>query len=271
MKLYDLIRLFAYQDVEVKAYVDRVLDAFIEKDKKYLVVSNYAMPYIIQENIDIFEENNYSVISKDNPRIFNYKLIDKIRGIKRDYYHDWKDVDLGKYDSIILLNDGNNEPISYREVTRKYRTRFIKTFDIFNYNNISNFKSIEKTLTKNQLASYLNSVYIDKDKAYITYEIKDLDLDSKSISIKELSNVSNEDLKHVIDSNEEIKDICLYVSAVDIIDNNFRIGFSTYNKQDNNDKKKAILRMVDVNKELTNRLRIVEEEIAQKIDELIVK
>ena len=58
-KFYTLLKYIAFQDYELPSFNDRVFDAFIEEDKKYLFISSGNVPYIKQANVDILADKSY--------------------------------------------------------------------------------------------------------------------------------------------------------------------------------------------------------------------
>ena len=71
-KLYEILKKMAFEDYEIPVYSDRFLDAYLDKNKKYLIISSYKIPYIAYSNVDIYDADM-------SPRLqFIYELFDEI-------------------------------------------------------------------------------------------------------------------------------------------------------------------------------------------------
>lgn len=267
-KLYEILGKLAFNDYVIEIYKDRVLDAYLDPNKKYLMVNASIRTYIQYPNIDIICED-FEINNKDSYALCKYKMRDEIIGIERNYYSSWNNINLEEYDALIFINDNKAKYIEFSEFNRKHITRMKEVFMITNYSNISNYKSsngISRLFTSvRELKNKIKSVYIDDEKAYITYIHKD---EEDKINIKELSNIPDDKLKNIIDSDKEIENVSIYVTSQDIIENNYRIGFKTYNNKTDN---KELLRLVDNNARMTKRIRELDDEISRQIDRMIVK
>ena len=254
-KIYEIIRKIAFEDYEISIYKDRVLDAYIENNKKYLLISNYDIPYINHPNVDICDINSTKY------KLFKNQLLDEILGIKREYFNISNEINIKKYDSIIYINDGKKYIDAKEYVVKKHKI-VSDIFMICKYSDISNYSDTFETI---------ETIMIDKDKTYIKFckknPYKNKDLNDLKISIKELSKVNDNNL---IKSNEEINNISVLVSLENIKNNNHRIGFTNYTKGIDIDQNK-VLRLIDYNKSITKKIRELDDEISNKIDRMIVR
>ena len=255
-ELYEIIKKIIYEDYYINTYTDRVLDSYIDKDKKYLVISNNELPFINYPNVDIFVKNISTY------RMFISGQYDEIVGIRRNHYDSLDNVNLKEYDSIIYINN-TKEFIEYRELLGKKIKEVNNILMICSYSTISKYRD---------RFTNIKSILIDKDKAYIEYYRGVLfrNKDDYKICIKELSNIKDEELKDVISSDKEIENVCVYASLADIRSNRFRIGFKAYNKEINQDRNR-ILRLIDYNDEITKKIRELDNEISNQIDRMIVR
>ena len=263
-KFYTLLKYIAFQDYEFPSFNDRVFDAFIEEDKKYLFISSGNVPYIKQPNVDILADKSYRSSTDSFSAIMSsYFIYDEIRGIKRNIYKSAEEVNRKEYDYIIYYNHGK-----YMDMAEYLHQKCIvtkNTFSIYNYNNISNISSKER---KYSLLRSMKNVIIDKGNAYILQEgLYNRNLDNP-INIKDLTYIDTDKIKDILLSTEEIKDVSINVLPDNMLEHNLRIGISIYT---NNDDKKDILNLIDRNNTITNRINELNEKISNKIDELIVR
>ena len=263
-KFYELLKKIIYEDYEIDSYIDRVLDHYLDKKKRYLLVTSEPIKYIPYSNVDIIVNPSTEL------DLFYNQVLDEIVGINKKYYMFNEVVDIKQYDSIIYINDANKY-MEFKSLSIK--TKSINNKDIFmitKYNNISNTD-----------ISFLDikSVMLDKDKAYITINrnspftknirIKEEQQIEYKVNIKELSNVPDEDLERIIKTDEEIENISIYINREDIMKNRHRIGFSSY--LDFSMDKSKILRLIDHNEHLTKRIRELDKEIEDQVNKLIVR
>ena len=178
-KLYEILGNIAFVDYEIESYTDRVLDKIIDKDKRYLLISTYNIPYIKYDNVDILVDN----IDVPVHLLDKYLLLDEITGIKREYPNSKKCI--YNYDNIIYINDKNY--VSFDTFLRIENKNIIM---ICNYSQITNIKNRINNIKR---------ILLDKDKAYVEYHSN-----NKIISNKELSNVSDNELIDIINSKDEI-------------------------------------------------------------------
>ena len=256
--IYELIKKVIYEDYEIVCYKDRVLDSFIEDDKKYLLIGYSSVNYINYKNVDVYNRDCHKF------RFYKDKMIDNIQNINRRYYENYEDINFKEYDSIIFINDKNY--ISYFDYFKYDFNKINNMIMICNYSDISKYR--------NRLDNIKN-IIIDKDKAYIEFDKINLhnsfaNYDDILIGIKDLSSVSDDKIKDIINSDEDIDNISIHTDIKSIRTNSFRIGFTAYNKRINNDKKKAI-RLIDNNEHITRKIRELDIEIAKQIDRMIVK
>lgn len=257
-KLYEILKKMAFEDYEIVTYKDRVLDAYLDSDKKYLLIGNrhrYRDLYYAYPNVDIYD------VDMEKRKQLIWEILDEITGNQREYYTNLKDINLDKYDSIIYLN-GN---IDFKEyVCRKHHIVGKKIFMICSYSFVSkykgNFEEIESVLIDNSMA-YIK--YYGRNRNYRLGEEED------KVNIKELSNVADSDLKKIINTDKEIKDISIYVSAKEFVDHARRLGFTTYNND--NERRDKILRLVDYNYAIIKRINELDDEISKQIDRLFVR
>lgn len=248
-KLYELLKKIAFEDYEIPAYSDRFLDAYLDKNKKYLLVSSYKIPYIVYDNVDIYDADMYE------RQQFMYEILDEITGNKRNYYTDYKQFDMNNYDMVIYLNDGAKN-VDYRDkVLLKHRApaNFLM---VCWYSYISNFKGIFGSI---------DEVFLDSNKAYVRFN-RSLGREEDKVRIREISNISDYEIKNFINSDNEKNTVV--ISYEDFINHGRRIGFSTYKKDNGHEK---LLRLIDYNKMITNKIDSLNEEIASQIDRLFVK
>ena len=262
-KYYELLKHIAYQDYEIPSLNDRILDKFIDKNKKYLFISTGYIPYLKYENVDIYIDHRISkVMGKYSSSLNNYLLFDDILGIDRKLYNSFADINPSDYDYVIYYNYGTY--LEYNDYIKPSHIRFKNIFAIYDYNKISNYKNNKKY----RLLHNTKSIFIDNSKAYIIQEASyNIRLD-KTINIKELTNVDDNDLSNILLIDKEIEGISINVLPDDIINNNFRIGLSAYiNKKGNNE----IIKLIDKNLVITERINRLNEMISNKIDEMIVR
>ena len=245
-KLYELIGLLAFKEYEIECYNDRVIDSYIDNNKKYLLISTYSIPYMKQGNVDIYIDDNNKNISK-------YKLLDKITGINREYIFDLNNID--KYDCIIFINDKSF--IKYRTIIKR---KFKKILMKCNYMELSNNRNI---IYDSQ------SIMLDNNKLYIEYgnnnNLDDFIYDNnRTINIKELSNISDNNLSNIINNDKEIDNISINVTYNDLRNNNYRIGIKGLNKDN-----KKINHLVDYSKFITKKIRLLDDEIYIQIDKML--
>ena len=265
-KLYELLPLIAFKDYEIEVYKDRVLDSFVEKNKKYLLVSSgITIPYIKYENVDMFSERFfYKKIKKYSLIVKGYQILDEILGIKRKYLYSNEEINFNDYDEIIFINDSKYQ--DYYSFETKNKIPINNFFMISKYSNISNYQSNTAFLSELEIKNKIKNIYIDGEKAYIEYKNNE----SNKINIKLLTSIPDSNLREIISSREEIPNISIYVTPDDIIKNNNRIGFSAYNKK-RIKKEKDILDIVDDNKEILKKIRELDDIISNQIDKMIIK
>ena len=258
-KLYEVLRKMIYDDYEIDTYYDRVLDSYIEDNKKYLIISDKPIDFINHSNVDIY----YEKLSSST--IFNSQMKDLISGFNRKYYTSLDEIKFKEYDLIIYISS-SKEYVDINKVIGKRIFPMEKLLMICNYSAISKY---------NKRLEYIKNILIDKDKAYIEYWKENLykaftNKDEITIGIKELSNVKDEDLKEIINSDKEIENISIHTTLKDIKNNGYRIGFNAYNKELNKDKSK-IIRLIDYNDYLTSKINDLNKEISDKINNMIVR
>ena len=256
-KIYEFIKKIIYEDYEIVCFNDRVFNALIDSNKKYIVVCNENIGFINNPNVDVF------MYGASLYKYESAKMYDEIVGFNRNIFIDEKDINYDDYEKIIFINTKHNS--SNNIVIKKEFADYDKLIMICNYSDISKYKD-----------GLLNikSILMDKDKAYIEYKLikgkeKPNDKDSL-ICIKELSNVNDDDLKKEIKNNKEKENICLYASVLDIKLNSRRLGFNAYKKEYNVDRTK-VLRLIDYNEKLTRDIDELNKEIATQIDKLVVR
>ncbi len=256
-KIYELIRKVIYEDYEIVIYNDRVINSYIDKKKKYLMVCKLD-GYINYSNVDVY-------IPIPTLYLLNRILLyDKITGNKRNIFVDSNDIKFKDYETVFLIN---NKRKAYNDdySIKKNFFDIKKLIMVCNYSEIS--KYYEGVLN-------IKTIMMDRDKTYIEYRILDeskrLDDSEYKTCIKELTNISDDNLKRIIDSDEEIENICIYTTAKDIKNNGCRIGFKAYNKKYNVDRTKA-LRLIDYNAKITHEIEELNKEISLQIDRLIVR
>ena len=257
-KVYTLIKYVLFRDYYIEIYNDRVIDAYIDKNKRYLFLSNASIPYINYPNVDIYYNKNINLLI--------YNIYDEILGNNRKYYNDLKNIDFSKYDSIIFIND-KKEPY---ESIKEYKKIFNECNVLLKckYSDISKYKIKFDDFVYNDQTSNINSILLDKSLAYIIYS----NTRNTKINIKELSNIEDKDLSNIINTNKCIDNVSINVNVDDIINNRYRIGFSYYNNDNIGDNTtKDILKLVDYNKYLTNRLEELDNKISNKLDEMFIK
>ena len=256
-KIYELLKKIIYEKYEIPTYDDRVLSSYIEQDKKYLVICVSLVNHIKYPNVDIYTKDIYG------SKMLLNQAIDTIVGIKRKYYKDVDDIKWSSYDKVIFINNGRTFK-DIRELVDNNYHRFNSLLMACNYSSISKYRA--------RLIN-IKSILIDKDKAYIEY-IKSIRLltnkDDYKISIKELTNVEDDDLKDIINSDQEINGKVIHTTLEDIRNNSFRIGFKAYNRKFNPDRTK-VLRLIDYNEYLTSEIRKLDNEISKQIDSIIVR
>ena len=262
---YEVLKKMIFDDYYIKTYQDRILDAYLDSNKKYLLISTASVPYINKENIDVC----LRVSSKSiHPFFERYQLLDRIIGINRKYCNEYKDIKIKDYDEIILINDRNF--IDFGDLSRNKVKMNSDVFMICNYSDISRYKSNNRLFSDLELKSRVNSIYIDNDKAYVRYHKYEPDNKDKKINIKNLSDVKDDNLSSILNKDEEIEDISIYVSPDDIINNHYRIGFKSYNNKDIL-KYEDIIKVVDQNERIINKIRELDDIIVKEINKLIIK
>jgi len=258
-KLYEILRKMIYEDYEIVTYSDRVLDSYIENNKKYLLICESPLGFINHPNVDIY----YQRCSIYMNQLLHIE--DKLLEYERKYYTSLEDIPFREYDSVIYINN-NNEYKDISSLIGPYYIKINNMLMICNYSTISRYKSrIER----------IKSFLIDKDKAYLEYqkvmtERLNTNRDDFKICIKDLSNIKDEDLKEIINTDKEIENVCKYVTLRDIRVNSHRIGFKVYNRELNADRGR-ILRLIDYNAYLTGKIKELDIEISNQIDRMIVK
>ena len=159
------------------------------------------------------------------------------------------------YDMVIYLNDGAKN-VDYRDkVLLKHRAPSCFLMVCW-YSYISNFKGIFGSI---------DEVFLDSNKAYVKFN-RSLGREEDKVRIREISNISDYELKNFINSDNEKNTVV--ISYEDFINHGRRIGFSTYKKDNGHEK---LLRLIDYNKMITNKIDRLNEEIASQIDKLFVK
>lgn len=258
-KLYEVLKKMIYDDYEILTYYDRVLESYIEDDKKYLLMSEYPVYFINHPNVDIYCEKRSSY------SLYYEELEDNIVGFTRKKYTSTSEIEYKDYDFIIYLNN-SKEQVEFNKVLGTKAGQVDKLLMICNYSSITKYK---------RMYNSMRNILIDKDKAYLEYN-KDRILlsyenkDDIKICIKELSNVKDEDLKEIINTDKEIENTIIYTTLKDIRENSYRIGFKVFNKENNIDRNK-ILRLIDYNEYLTKTIRNLDIEISNQIDKMIVR
>ena len=257
LKLYEVLKKIIYDDYEIRCDDDRFLNNYLDKDKKYLLVANKSINFINLPNVDIYV--------KDRPKliIFIEKLYDEIVGIKRKHYESLTEIDYRKYDEIIYLNNGK-EFIDDSEILKSKHHNIKEMLMVTNYSIICRQRTI---------FSKYKTISIDKDKVYIEFRNNINSLNNQTddrICIKELSNVSDDELKQEIINEKEKKDICIYASIKDVRENSYGIGFKAYNKN-NSEERTRILKLIAYNERLTEKIRVLDNEISFQINKMIVR
>ena len=266
-KIYHLIKFVIYREYTFEVYKDRVIDLYIDTNKRYLLVSNVAVPYINHSNVDIYYEKGILLNGLVAPSIYEYSIKDEIIGINRECYNNLKDIDFTKYDTIIVLND-TKEPY---DIIKEYKKIFRKCKVLLKckYSDISKYRTTFDDFRYKDQSSNINTILLDKSLAYLLYNYTNKDT---KINIKELSNIEDKDLSNIINTKDSIDNVSIYVNVDDIINNRYRIGFSYYNSNNINDNTtKDIIKLVDYNEYLTNRIKELNDEISKKLDEMFIK
>ena len=245
-----VLKKIIFDDYEISTYMDRVLDNYIVADKKYLLISTHDIDYIKYSNVDIYLDIHPTKIERK-------KVIDEILGNNRIYYNSLAEVNFKDYDEIIYINDGRE----YKHILDTLPNKLNGLTNIFmicKYADISRYDDL----------ICIESIMLDKDKTYIKYRVGNCKINE--IIIKELSKIDDSELKDTMNSNKKKKDVCIHVTREDFRKHNYRVGINTYKNDINNDKTK-IIKLIDYNKSITNRLRELDEEISKQIDEMIVR
>jgi hypothetical protein len=268
-KLYEVLKIFAYENYEIEAYEDRFLDCFIKKDKKYLLISSSITPYIKYPNVDVFQGTSYDKdLNTYLPEVNEYKILDEIIGIKRKYISSYNEFKSEDYAAFIYLADKIYKP--YNTIKNTHLNYLTKVLMVFKYSDISNYRSLNNGISVNEIKENLQKIYIDGDKTYIEYNKEGKYEPNKKINIKLLTNIKNNDLATIIGSTKEIKDVSIFVSPETIISNNNRIGFNIYNNKEQQ-KTKDILDIIDENKIILQELRELDDIISKEVDKMIIK
>ena len=249
ISINNILKKIIFDDYEISTYMDRVLDNYVDPKKKYLLISTHDIEHIKYSNIDV-------CINMHPKKIEQKKLMDEITNTRsRRYYRSIEDIESRRYDEIIIINDGKE----YKDLND-----IVPNLRYFKGNIIMKCKYVDVS-NSNDITT-IEEILFDKDKTYIKYN----GLNNKGTLIKELSNMDDNSVKEIINTKEEIKDICISITKDDFKNHIYRIGFKTYNKKLDINKAK-ILRLIDHNKHLVKRLRELDGEIAREIDELIVR
>jgi len=273
-KLYEILKKMVFEDFEIYTYKDRVLDAYIQKDKKYLVIGNRissgAVAYLTHR-ISRFRDLSYINFSNvdfydtdiEERKQFIYELLDEITGNKRNYYTRLVDLDLDMYEGVIFLNDLDYVDCS-DYVHRKCHIVNKKVFMICKYSSVSSYEGSFNDIGR---------VLIDNSKAYIEYPfeyiLKKNKDDEHGVNLLELSNVADKDLKEVINGEKKIDKISVDINYKDFLSHGCRIGFTTYSEDNVNHER--ILRLVDYNNSIVHRINELDDEISKQMDKLFVR
>lgn len=257
----EMLKYIAFKDYEIPALNDRVIDSYIDESKRYIFISSGHIPYIKSNTVDVWIEKQVSSITGHySTSLIKYLVYDEILGFDRKLYDSGN---RGKicYEYGIYYNYGK-----FKEVYDVLPSwlHCSQMFMVYQYNDISNYN----TLRMHSFLRNTKNVLFDKDNAYIVREIGfNYDL-NKTINIKELTNIKDEDLSKILLSNDEIDKVSINVSPSDIVNNNFRLGLSAYiNKRGDNE----IIELIDANSRISKKIERLNKEISNKIDEMLVR
>lgn len=264
-KIYEFIKKVIYEDYEILKYDDRVVNALMDPKKKYLIISSDSIGFVTSPNVDVYIYNTSSTLVTTKFKIYN-----EITGINNNYYLSSDNIEFKKYDKVFFYNT-KYATDKTRISLKRYYYDINKFFMICNYSEISKYS--ESLLN-------LKSIIMDKDKVYIEYmklkeirtvdEIKRLEDSDIKVCLKELTNLDDDKLKEVVDSDEEKENVCVYASLSDFKNNSHRLGFKAYNRKFDLDRTR-VLRLIDYNEKITRDIDKLNKEISTQIDKLIVR
>jgi hypothetical protein len=257
-KLYELLKEIIFEDYYIEIFSDRVLENYIDQNKKYLFI---GMPskYVNNSNVDIYFDTR-----KITPKQTSWNLLDKIQGIKRSYFtRNSKIKDI--YDTIIIFS--NNKEILDIVYSNDY-TQFLSQFKSSNLLIITEYENISSNkLNNNNYLSKISKIIIDKNKIYMILKNEANTL----INIQNICELKDKQIKKTISSSNGIEDISINVPIDTIMKNNYRIGFNIYNKKPLKNKDKHILDIIDENEEISARIEKIGKIISTEIDKMRIK
>ena len=264
-KIYEFLKKIIYEDYEIVCFNDRVVKSFIDNKKKILIICEDNIGFVNNSNVDILIYSSESDIVS-----VKYKIYNKITGFNNKYNLLNDNIDYTQYDKVFFYNSKKANDLVKSSIKHFY-------YDIKKFYMICNYSEISKY---NESLLNIKSIIMDKDKVYIEYiklketrtvdEIRRLEDSDIKICLKELTNLEDDKLKEVIESDKEKENICIYASLKDFKNNSHRLGFKAYNRRFDLDRTK-VLRLIDYNEKITRDIDKLNKEISQRIDEIIVR
>ena len=226
-KIYTLLQYFRFQDYYIETPKYKYLDNYLDKNKKYLYIDlrwrdHWISRYVKYENVDIWDR--FDSVDK----MCSYlQIYDEIRNIKRKYYTDIKDININDYDEIIVANESpfDNGYEYIKQLLNKYNKKIII---IYYYGSIYNYKSATNKIANKEIKNDISRIIFDNYYTVIEYDQSEK---NQNIPFLLLNGLSNLKIKDVINSEDTITDILIYVPRNLIISNGNKISFDLYNKE----------------------------------------
>lgn len=249
---------------------EKIGKLLLKKEDKILFIStrNYKIDYLNSNNCDYLTKlDNYEIKSD-----YTYdKILDQLFNLNNQYISDITKI--SNYNVIYILD---KEPI-YRY--RMQNIDIMGMVDRFVRNKDFNGKVILKTryakvsiLRERYLISnHLSKVILDSNK-----NIEDTYLEFTNVNKKEdISIVLHDskkelDYQKIIDMDEPNDEYLIKISPQDIINNNYRIGFSLYTSVEQ-EKVTNITALITENRNIIDTIKKLDSDISEEFDKIFVK
>jgi len=245
-------------------------DIFQEFEQVYVDAKSKTLYFFIRSTAA------FSVLSSSSVETVNlYKMIDEIKGNKRNIVEDLTGVNLSEIDTLVIID---NEP-AYRYISNS-KNIIDRVYELFlgGFNGKiilkTSYSKISIIKKRFILENYLSKVVLnEKSNSKDTVLIFNRDIERKKISIIMLNKELEKDhlkIKQIIDNDKPNKKNLIKVEPITIISNNFRIGFKMY-LSENIEEVKTINDIIDENTKIIEDISKLNKVIQEEMDKLISK
>lgn len=278
--LLKLMKDYNYKDLlmeylSLKENVDiEILGIFKNPKDKVLYLNDSENIHNYLNNIPSHDYVAETIDGRKKPSLILFNLVDQMLGIKSQSYDTLKEVDLDKYD-LVIINDTSPSYI----FSSSSDDNLIRSINRYFYleNNYqgkiilkTNFNKISKFPYPGLIKERLSKVMLHKDvtNLMVYMEFNCDNNDSISLILINDEKYNFDELKSLITNNRSKKNCLLKIKPDQMIENNYRISFKMYEEK-NIEKVKAMNDIVDENSILTERLENLNEEIFVEVAHLL--